>query len=148
MDMEKLNTVTEVARECFIYDHPAMPLKALAADLGKAYTTMIRELNPDDDGAKLGADLLVRMMQVSGDIRPLAWLAHKLGYMLIDKKSVHPDRPTWEGEHAQDTSDLGEMARLMDKGASPAKVHAQAMKACVNIAETAVRYERDKSLRQ
>lgn len=114
----------------------------------KSHWTLYKELNPNDNTAKLGALDLFRLMQVTGDVQPLALMAHMLGYMLVDKKSVHPDRPTWEAEHAQDTSDLGEMARLMDAGASPAKVHTQAMRACTNLLETAVRYERDKNIRQ
>lgn len=114
----------------------------------KSHWTLYKELNPNDNTAKLGALDLFRLMQVTGDVQPLALMAHKLGYMLIDKKNVHPDRPTWQGEYAQDSCDVGEMARLMDTGASPAEVHTQAMKVCKNVLETVVRYEQDKSLRQ
>lgn len=143
MDMEKLNVLTEVARECFVHDNPKLPLKALAAELGKAYTTLIRELNPDDDGAKLGADSLLPMMRATGDIRILEWLADRMGYTLIKKSDIVPDRSSWQAEHVQDTGDLGEMARMMDAGAPPSDVYRQCRKACENIQETAAQYEKD-----
>ncbi|MDY6233284.1 MAG: phage regulatory CII family protein [Desulfovibrio sp.] len=134
------NTLTEVARDALIYDGPQLPLKVVAAEIGKPYATLARELNPDDEGAKLGADLLLPIMRVTGDVRMLKWLADKLGYMLRRKADVHPDQPSWALEHAQDTQHLGEMARLMASGASPADVQREGENAIRDIEETMVRY--------
>lgn len=112
------NTLTEVARDALIYDDPRLPLKAVAAGIGKPYATLTRELNPDDDGAKLG-------------------------YMLLRKDDVHPDQPSWPLEHAQDTQHLGEMARLMAAGAAPEEVQRLGARAIQDIEETVVRYAKD-----
>ena len=82
-------------------------------------------------------------MEVTQDVGPLEVIADKLGYLLISKKDVHPDRPTWQGEHAQDSKDMGEMARLMDDGALPSEVQRVAARLVKNIEETAVQYGKD-----
>lgn len=141
--VDDYNTLTEVARDALIYDDPRLPLKAVAAGIGKPYATLTRELNPDDDGAKLGADLLLPIMRVTGDVRMLEWLADKLGYILLRKDDVHPDQPSWPLEHAQDTQHLGEMARLMATGAAPEEVQRVGTIAIREIEETLVQYVRD-----
>ena len=45
--------------------------KNIAAAVGKPYSTLLREVNPFDDGAKLGAETLVDIMRVTGNIQPL-----------------------------------------------------------------------------
>ena len=42
--------------------------KNIAAAVGKPYSTLLREVNPFDDGAKLGAETLVDIMKVTGNI--------------------------------------------------------------------------------
>lgn len=145
MAMDRYNSMTEVMRDCLIYEAPKKPLKAVAADLGKPYFTLTRELNPDDEAAKLGADLLLPIMRLTGDIRPLEWLASRLGYLLKPESCVKPDRDTWEGEHAQDTVRFGEMSRLMDAGADPDDVDAAKRELIAEIEETAKRYRESKS---
>lgn len=44
--------------------------KNIAAAVGKPYSTLLREVNPFDDGAKLGAETLVDIMRVTGNIQP------------------------------------------------------------------------------
>ena len=109
----------------------------------KSHWTLYKELNPNDSTAKLGVVDLFRLMEVTHDVGPLEVIADKLGYLLISKKDVHPDRPTWQGEHAQDSKDLGEMARLMDEGAPPADEQRIAAQLVQNIEETAVQYGRN-----
>ena len=46
--------------------------KNIAAAVGKPYSTLLREVNPFDDGAKLGAETLVDIMRVTGNIQPLS----------------------------------------------------------------------------
>ena len=137
---ENNNTLTEVMRDCLIYDAPLRPLKAVAAEISKPYPTLVRELNPDDDAAKLGADLVLPIMRVTGDSRPLDWLASKMGCLLRPASDIHPDRDTWQGEHAQDTARFGEMSRLMDEGASCDAVRAAARELIREVEETCARY--------
>lgn len=51
--------------------------------LGKKYSTLLRELNPTDAGAKLGAAELFLLMHYFDDIRPLEDWADRLGYKLV-----------------------------------------------------------------
>ena len=53
--------------------------------LEKRYPTLLRELNPTDDGAKLGATELFLLMHYFDDIRPLEDWADRLGYKLVKK---------------------------------------------------------------
>ncbi len=51
----------------------------LARRIGKKYSTLVREVNPYDTGAKLGVDTLMDIMEVSRDMRPLVYMAAQLG---------------------------------------------------------------------
>lgn len=109
----------------------------------KNHWTLYKELNPNDSSGKLGAVDMFLLMQATGDVAPLEVMARLLGYALLDKRTVTPDRASWAAEHAQDSCDMGEMARLMDEGAPPAKVQAAAARLIRNIEETMVRYGSD-----
>ena len=45
--------------------------KAIAQAVGKPYSTLLREVNPYDTGAKLGAETLMRIMKATGNVSPL-----------------------------------------------------------------------------
>lgn len=54
----------------------------LAFAIGKPYSTLLREVNPYDDGAKLSSETLLVIMETTGDITPLEYMARRLGYGL------------------------------------------------------------------
>lgn len=56
--------------------------KNIAAAVGKPYSTLLREVNPYDEGAKLGAETLLSIMKVTGNTEPLECLAKEMGYVL------------------------------------------------------------------
>ena len=49
----------------------------------KVYSTLMRECNPYDKLAKLGAVTLFKIMVFTKNIEPLRYMAHCLGYELI-----------------------------------------------------------------
>ena len=61
-----------------------VPAKVVAEELTKPYFTLARELNPDDDGAKLDAAHVLPIMLVTGDDRPLQFLAAHMGKRVSD----------------------------------------------------------------
>lgn len=127
--------VEEIVERAFGVDENGSPRKS--------HWTLYKELNPNDSSGKLGAVDLFLLMQATGDVAPLEVMARLLGYALLDKRAVTPDRPTWAAEHAQDSCDMGEMARLMDEGATPAEVQSAGCRLIKNIEETLVQYGRD-----
>lgn len=54
----------------------------IAAGIHKPYSTLMRECNPYDSGAKLGAKTLFDIMAFTCNIEPLRHMAHRLGYEL------------------------------------------------------------------
>ena len=50
--------------------------KAIAQAVGKPYSTLLREVNPYDTGAKLGAETLMHIMKTTGNVTPLEKMAH------------------------------------------------------------------------
>ncbi len=60
-----------------------MPAKDLAKALGKPYSTLLREVNPYDTGAKLGAESLFHIMSITGDYKPMEYMAQQLGFQLV-----------------------------------------------------------------
>ena len=72
-----------------VLDNP-VPAKDLAKAIGKPYSTLLREVNPYDTGAKLGAETLLQIMMQTGDAKPLEYMAGKMGYSLVSRKSEVP----------------------------------------------------------
>lgn len=60
-----------------------VPAKEVAKGVGKLYPTLMREVNPYDKGAKLGADTLIQIMQITKDIAPLEYMAKEVGYRVV-----------------------------------------------------------------
>ena len=56
--------------------------RAIAQAVGKPYSTLLREVNPYDTGAKLGAETLMSIMKATGDVGPLRKMASEMGYRL------------------------------------------------------------------
>ena len=80
MSANLISTVHELVLES------GLGAKNIAAAVGKHYSTLQREVHPYDEGAKLGAETLVDIMKVTGNILPLEHIAEELGYEL---KRVH-----------------------------------------------------------
>lgn len=68
----------------------AVPAKDLARAIGKPYSTLLREVNPYDTGAKLGADTLLNIMAYTGNVKPLEYMANKMGLNLISTSGTVP----------------------------------------------------------
>jgi len=70
------------------------PAKALAEELGKPYSTFMREINAGDTGAKLGVETLVPLMQACESIMPLRYLASRMQCRVVSMREVVPGKPT------------------------------------------------------
>ena len=63
-----------------------VPAKSVAEAVGKPYSTLMREINPYDKGAKLGVETFMAIIETTGDPTPLKLMAYELGYRLIPDK--------------------------------------------------------------
>lgn len=63
-----------------------IPAKVIAKKIGKPYSTLLREVNPYDEGAKLGVETLLQILKITGDTAPLEYMAAELGMELVSKK--------------------------------------------------------------
>lgn len=140
MNTQDYNTLTEVIEA--MIDEGEKPIKAIAAEIGKPYPTLKRELNPADDGAKLGADVLLGIMASCGSIAPLEWLADRLGYVVRRKGWSEPDRASW-GEEMADVQDAtGEMASRMLRREHPSLVYNASDLVKIQLDQACTKYER------
>ena len=64
--------------------------KAIAQAVGKPYSTLLREVNPYDTGAKLGAETLMHIMKTTGNVTPLEKMALEMGYRLEPAEGMGP----------------------------------------------------------
>ncbi len=55
----------------------------IAKEIDKPYPTLMREIHPEDMGAKVGVNDLLPLMRVTGSIAPLTYLASSMGYVLV-----------------------------------------------------------------
>ena len=141
MNTQDYNTLTEVIEA--MIDEGEKPIKAIAAEIGKPYPTLKRELNPADDGAKLGADVLLGIMASCGSIAPLEWLADRLGYIVKPKDFAEPDKATWPEERVDDSVCCGKVSTLMQEGAHPSVVFKAIEEAKHELDQSGTRYSRD-----
>jgi len=78
-DMFERN-VTKVVQDCIL--DSGIQAKVVAQKINKPYSTLMREINPFDVSAKLGAETLLEIMKVTHDIRPLQYMATEMGCAL------------------------------------------------------------------
>lgn len=63
-----------------------VPSTELAEICGKSHKTLLREVNPEDKKAKLGAETLMKIMEVTGIIEPLKIMAQELNFDLVPEE--------------------------------------------------------------
>ena len=63
----------------------SVPAKVIAKQIGKPYSTLLREVNPYDDGAKLGIETLLQVLKLTGDMSALEYMANEMGLELASK---------------------------------------------------------------
>lgn len=61
------------------------PAKVVSEEIGKPYSTMLREANPFDTTAKVGVETLMDIMRVTNNPAPLRYMAEMMGYDLVPK---------------------------------------------------------------
>ena len=66
----------------FLSGHSA---SEIARGIRKPYSTLMRECNPYDKGAKLGVVTLFEIMDFTKNIEPLRYMASRMGYELTPK---------------------------------------------------------------
>lgn len=67
-----------------VLDSP-IPAKVLAKQLNKPYSTLLREINPHDQGAKLGVETFMDILKITGDISPIEYIAGELGFDVVPR---------------------------------------------------------------
>jgi hypothetical protein len=104
----------------------ALTIKEIAERIGKPYPTLLRELNPFDEYAKVGVDLFLPLMLVCGDDQPLHHLASRLGYRLVSETLPAPSAPTIEAELLDNAPAYAHYQTVMADPASTAEQRAAA----------------------
>ena len=129
------------------------PVKAVAADIGKPYSTLCRELDPDDEGAKLGAETLYPIIvSVCGPCplvvpAPLEWLCHRLSFAPLPFGCAEPDADTFQEEAMQDSQRKSKAELLMMNDAHPNLVDQAYAETKADMDQTATLYRREWELR-
>lgn len=101
----------------------------IAVKVGKAHSTLQRELNPFDKGAKLGVETLIPLMLACGSAKPLEFIAAAMGYAVVPVGALaNPDGANMAEECLQVLPRVTEFARVaMDKQAAPREIIPQYM---------------------
>ena len=145
--MKKFNgsmSMSEAVRR--MVDDSGLPVKAIAAETGKGYTTLYRELDSEDDGAKIGVDTLPLLIRACcGDTPrepplPLVVLAARFGFRLVSD-DVQPDKDDVRDECLDDGQALAAFHRAVREGkANPHTIEQMATELATEIAETSAAY--------
>ncbi|WP_291327914.1 phage regulatory CII family protein [Desulfovibrio sp. UCD-KL4C] len=73
-----LESITKMTQEVVLDGNS--PAKEVAKKIGKPYSTLLREINPFDNNAKLGARTLLDIMKVTNEVKLLEQIANSIGY--------------------------------------------------------------------
>lgn len=92
------------------------PVKDIADAVGKPYSTLMRELDPQDRRAKLGVELLLPLMQACNGMAPLRFLAEAMDCRLVSNRNITPDKPTFHEELLDTYQALVDYHRAMLEG--------------------------------
>lgn len=60
-----------------------IPAKEVSRVIRKPYSTLLRELNPFDSHAKLGAETMFEIVKATHNVAILEFMARELGYTLM-----------------------------------------------------------------
>lgn len=60
-----------------------VPAKQVCREIQKPYSTLLRELNPFDNHAKLGAETMFEIVKATHNVSILEFMARELGYTLM-----------------------------------------------------------------
>jgi len=63
-----------------VHENPQVSPKALAEAIGKSYSTLCRETNPSDHGAKLGLEDFIKLTLLTADFGPMRFIAVDSGF--------------------------------------------------------------------
>lgn len=136
-------------------DDSGRPLKAIAAEIGKGYSTLFRELDTHDEGGKIGVDTLLPLIKACSDTwppkavpTPLLWLNSKCGYKAV-AIDAEPDQQDVRDEMLDDSSSLSALQEaIRDQQAKPATIAALARAVQRELDETVEQYRREYEARQ
>ncbi len=68
--------------------------KEVSREIKKPYSTLLRELNPFDSHAKLGAETMFEIVKVTHNVAILEFMARKLGYTLMPVEDMKAHKVT------------------------------------------------------
>ena len=67
--------------------------KEVSREIRKPYSTLLRELNPFDSHAKLGAETMFEIVKVTHNVAILEFMARELGYTLMPVEGIESPKP-------------------------------------------------------
>ncbi|QGY38786.1 hypothetical protein GM415_01080 [Pseudodesulfovibrio cashew] len=67
-----------------------VPAKQVCREIKKPYSTLLRELNPFDNHAKLGAETMFEIVKATHNVSILEFMARELGYTLMPMERDNP----------------------------------------------------------
>lgn len=80
-----LESITKVTQDIVL--EGTKPAKEVAQTIGKPYSTLLREINPFDSNAKLGAGTLMDILKATNEVKPLEYIAQSIGYTLKPREN-------------------------------------------------------------
>jgi hypothetical protein len=81
----------------------------IAALLGKGYSTLMNELNGAIPGHKFGVLQLIPVMEATGSLRPLDYLAGAMGAVVVRLPGAGRGHPTTERDAVAAVREFGEL---------------------------------------
>jgi hypothetical protein len=107
------NELTKLLQEVVLKNDK--PAREIATEINKPYPTLLREINPEDKGAKIGIEELIPLMDATGSIRPLTRIANIMGYVLVPM-DLNPEDPDEANYMALDLMDgFGRYSKALKK---------------------------------
>ena len=138
-----MSTLTERIHEALVGNTDApVPCKIVAARLGRPLSTLQRELNPHDEGAKLGADHLLPLLHAAENFEPLVDALADIGYRIEPCQPREPDADSMPEELLQVVAAF-EALRIAAQDGDLLAVRRAAMRVYQEAGDVVTRMERE-----
>lgn len=135
-------SATEILHEMVF--EGTVPAKHVADQLGTPYSTLQRQCNPFDEGAKVGVDMLVPIMQATRSTKILDYLAAQVGKRVVGV-SAKPDGRNMDHECNQASIALGKFLDAIDQGTPSKDTHDLMLAAVKEIEDCWVRQRNEEA---
>lgn len=116
-----MKTLLSVVHGMVLRNNP----KAIAEEIGKPYTTLLREINQHDEGAKLGVHDFSLITRITADFEALDFMERSLGRVAFSLPKSQPSMKRLHSKVAESLKEFGEFVEAVGDSMADGRITAE-----------------------